>query len=51
VPGILGTNIIRGDIERMMGAVLAHLDKQPSSTRQAMESVRALHGMGSAQTP
>jgi len=27
VPGILGTNIIRGDIERMMGAVLARLDK------------------------
>ncbi len=27
VPGILGTNIIRGDIERMMGAVLARLDR------------------------
>ncbi|WBS03198.1 SRPBCC family protein [Pseudoduganella sp. SL102] len=27
VPGILGTNIIRGDIERMMGAVMARLDK------------------------
>lgn len=27
VPGILGTNLIRGDIERMMGAVLARLDK------------------------
>lgn len=27
VPGILGTNIIRGDIERMMGAVLTRLDK------------------------
>jgi ribosome-associated toxin RatA of RatAB toxin-antitoxin module len=27
VPGILGTNIIRGDIERMMGAVLARMDK------------------------
>jgi len=26
VPGILGTNIIRGDIERMMGAVLARID-------------------------
>lgn len=26
VPGILGTNIIRGDIERMMGAVLTRLD-------------------------
>lgn len=27
VPGILGTNIIRGDVERMMGAVLARLEK------------------------
>ncbi|SFU46375.1 SRPBCC family protein [Pseudoduganella namucuonensis] len=27
VPGVLGTNIIRGDIERMMNAVLARLDK------------------------
>jgi hypothetical protein len=27
VPGILGTNIIRGDVERMMTAVLARLDK------------------------
>ncbi|MBY0240853.1 MAG: SRPBCC family protein [Burkholderiaceae bacterium] len=27
VPGILGTNIIRSDIERMMGAVLARIDK------------------------
>jgi ribosome-associated toxin RatA of RatAB toxin-antitoxin module len=27
VPGILGTNIIRGDIERMMTAVLTRLDK------------------------
>jgi len=27
VPGILGTNLIRGDIERMMGAVLTRLDK------------------------
>ncbi|MES2262981.1 MAG: SRPBCC family protein [Pseudomonadota bacterium] len=27
VPGILGTNIIRADIERMMSAVLARLDK------------------------
>jgi len=50
VPGILGTNIIRGDIERMMSAVLSHLDKQPPSTRQA-DSSRALHGMGAAQTP
>jgi len=31
VPGILGTNIIRGDIERMMGAVLARLDKGATS--------------------
>ena len=31
VPGILGTNIIRGDIERMMGAVLARLDKGNTS--------------------
>ncbi|AVR94727.1 SRPBCC family protein [Pseudoduganella armeniaca] len=31
VPGILGTNIIRGDIERMMGAVLARLDKGGTS--------------------
>ena len=30
VPGILGTNIIRGDIERMMHAVLAHLERQPA---------------------
>jgi ribosome-associated toxin RatA of RatAB toxin-antitoxin module len=27
VPGLLGTNIIRGDIERMMGAVLARMDR------------------------
>ncbi|GAB2860388.1 hypothetical protein GCM10027277_31230 [Pseudoduganella ginsengisoli] len=27
VPGILGTNLIRSDIERMMGAVLARIDK------------------------
>ena len=27
VPGMLGTNLIRADIERMMQAVLAHLDK------------------------
>ncbi|HEY1147777.1 MAG TPA: SRPBCC family protein [Pseudoduganella sp.] len=50
VPGILGTNIIRGDIERMMGAVLAHLDKLPTSARQS-ETARASHGMGSPQTP
>ncbi|AKU23127.1 MULTISPECIES: SRPBCC family protein [Telluria group] len=28
VPGLLGTNIIRGDIERMMVAVLSRLDKR-----------------------
>ncbi|MDC8757706.1 SRPBCC family protein [Janthinobacterium fluminis] len=28
VPGILGTQIIRGDIERMMGAVLARLESR-----------------------
>jgi ribosome-associated toxin RatA of RatAB toxin-antitoxin module len=27
VPGILGTNIIRGDIERMLGAVLARIER------------------------
>lgn len=27
VPGLLGTNIIRGDIERMMSAVLARIDR------------------------
>lgn len=26
VPGVLGSNIIRGDIQRMMSAVLAHID-------------------------
>lgn len=29
VPGMLGSNIIRRDIERMMGAVLLRLDQQP----------------------
>jgi len=34
VPGILGAKIIRGDIERMMGAVLARLDsKREAPTR------------------
>lgn len=33
VPGLLGTNIIRGDIERMMGAVLARIDRPDSATR------------------
>lgn len=28
VPGVLGTNIIRGDIERMMSAVLARMDSR-----------------------
>lgn len=28
VPGLLGTQIIRGDIERMLGAVLARLDSR-----------------------
>jgi ribosome-associated toxin RatA of RatAB toxin-antitoxin module len=32
VPGLLGTNIIRGDIERMMGAVLARMDKPDSAS-------------------
>ncbi|UUZ51735.1 hypothetical protein LP420_19465 [Massilia sp. B-10] len=27
VPGMLGSNIVRGDIERMMGAVLERLDR------------------------
>jgi ribosome-associated toxin RatA of RatAB toxin-antitoxin module len=51
VPGILGTNIIRGDIERMMSAVLAHLDKLPAHSRQSAETARASHGMGGIQTP
>lgn len=29
VPGMLGTTMIRSDIERMMGAVLARIDGQP----------------------
>jgi ribosome-associated toxin RatA of RatAB toxin-antitoxin module len=33
VPGVLGTNIIRGDIERMMGAVLARIDKPDTAGR------------------
>jgi ribosome-associated toxin RatA of RatAB toxin-antitoxin module len=28
VPGILGANMVRGDIERMMGAVLARIDRR-----------------------
>jgi len=28
VPGILGAKMVRGDIERMMGAVLARLDRR-----------------------
>lgn len=35
VPGILGTNIIRGDIERMMHAVLTHLERQPALPKQS----------------
>ncbi|WP_369679828.1 SRPBCC family protein [Janthinobacterium sp. PC23-8] len=30
VPGMLGTTMIRGDIERMMGAVMARIDSQPA---------------------
>jgi hypothetical protein len=37
VPGLLGTNIIRGDIERMMNAVLARIDKPAAAgNRQAI---------------
>lgn len=32
VPGMLGTNIIHRDIERMMGAVLARIEKQDART-------------------
>lgn len=52
VPGILGTNIIRGDIERMMGAVLTHLDRQPPGLPKQSELVRGLTGVaGGVQTP
>ena len=36
VPGLLGTNIIRSDIERMMNAVLARIDKPAAASRQAL---------------
>jgi len=37
VPGLLGTNIIRSDIERMMNAVLARIDKPAAAAnRQAI---------------
>jgi ribosome-associated toxin RatA of RatAB toxin-antitoxin module len=36
VPGILGTNIIRGDIERMMNAVLARIERPAATPRQAV---------------
>jgi ribosome-associated toxin RatA of RatAB toxin-antitoxin module len=46
VPGLLGTNIIRGDIERMMNAVLAHLERQPALPKQS-ELARGLGGVPS----
>jgi ribosome-associated toxin RatA of RatAB toxin-antitoxin module len=50
VPGILGTNIIRGDIQRMMTAVLAHLDKIPKQPQY--ETARGFSGLAAgAQTP
>jgi ribosome-associated toxin RatA of RatAB toxin-antitoxin module len=36
VPGLLGTNIIRSDIERMMNAVLARIEKPAAASRQAL---------------
>ena len=33
VPGILGAKMIRGDIERMMGAVLARLDRRDDQAK------------------
>jgi len=33
VPGMLGTTMIRGDIERMMGAVMARIDSQPAQNQ------------------
>ncbi|WP_229211572.1 MULTISPECIES: SRPBCC family protein [unclassified Duganella] len=33
VPGILGAKMIRGDIERMMSAVLARLDRREDATK------------------
>ncbi len=48
VPGILGTNIIRGDIERMMGAVLARLDRgtAPKGTPAPSSDLARNHVMG-----
>ncbi|GGC10175.1 hypothetical protein GCM10011572_34650 [Pseudoduganella buxea] len=48
VPGILGTNIIRGDIERMMGAVLARLDRgtAPKGTPAPSSELARNHVMG-----
>ncbi|UGQ46250.1 SRPBCC family protein [Massilia endophytica] len=43
VPGLLGTNIIRSDIEKMMNAVLARLDRPASATRPAIEPRQALN--------
>ena len=36
VPGILGSKMIRGDIERMMGAVLARLDRKDDPKVEAI---------------
>jgi ribosome-associated toxin RatA of RatAB toxin-antitoxin module len=36
VPGILGAKMIRGDIERMMGAVLARLDRRDEPRVEAI---------------
>ena len=36
VPGILGAKMIRGDIERMMGAVLARLDRRDEPRVEAV---------------
>jgi len=48
VPGILGTNIIRGDIERMMGAVLARLDRgtAPKGTPAPSSDLARNHAVG-----
>jgi len=52
VPGLLGTNIIRSDIQRMMGAVLAHLDRQPAVLPKQSDMVRGLSGVATgAQVP
>jgi hypothetical protein len=36
VPGILGSKMIRGDIERMMSAVLARLDRRDAPKVEAI---------------